>query len=125
MTFDLDAALGLPFTFTFDGQEYTLPPDVDFDTITALQSEHLQDAFAGLLGPEQWQRLDASPKVFGARAFTAVMKEYLTHLGLGMGESSASPPSVQNTPVPSRRTFSDTTDTASPTSDSLPVTVTG
>lgn len=114
MSFDLDALLGLPFTFTFCGEEYTLPPDVEFATIDELQAGHPDAAFRRLIGEDQYARMKAAPGTFGARALTAVLEQYMIHLGLREGESEASPDSSQNTPAPSRPIYSVTTAHPSP-----------
>ena len=111
--FDLDAYLGGPFTFTFDGQEYSLPPDVSWKASDLLASGDPKGALRELLGEEQWQRLDASPKSFGPRSFTGLVDRYMKHLGLSEGESEASPPSSANTAGPSKPTFSGTTEPTS------------
>ena len=111
--FDLDAVLGLPFTFTFDGEEYTLPPDIEWSTTQTLTEGKPDVALRRLLGEEQWQRLEDSPKVFGTRSFTAVLDAYTEHLGLRMGEAEASPSSSENTDGQSRRTSSGTTESTS------------
>lgn len=114
MSLDLDALLGLPFTFTFCGEEYSLPPDVDFQTLDELQAGHPDEAFRRLIGEEQYARLQAAPGTFGARAFTEVLQAYVTHLGLRSPESSASSDSSVSTATPSRLTSSGTTAPRSP-----------
>ncbi len=114
MTFDLDATLGLPFTFTFGGETYTLPPDVDFATLELLDNGKLDDGFRRLLGAEQWERLEASPSTFGMRAFTNVFNAYMAHLGIDAGKSAASPDSSASTVRQSKPTSSGTTPPRSP-----------
>jgi hypothetical protein len=109
MSFDLDAVLGLPFTFTFDGEEYELPVDVPWNVSELLSEGKPEEAFRLLLGPDQWQRLDDAPKVFGPKAFTAVLGAYMEHLGLREGESQASPSSSNDTDGQSRPTSAATT----------------
>jgi hypothetical protein len=117
MSFDLDAALGLPFTFTFGGEEYTLPPDVDLAAVTALQDGHPDVAIRHLLGDAQYERITASASVFGARAFTSLMSEYMRYLGISSGESEASSESSPNIGEPSRPTSNVSTEsTSSPSS---------
>jgi hypothetical protein len=121
--FDLDAVLGEPFTFTFDGEEYALPVDVDWETTKLLTAGEPEEALHRLLGDDQWSRLEESPKVFGTRSFTKLLDAYMEHLGLrDVGESSASSPSSVNTAEQSRRTFSGSTESGSTTSDATQVT---
>lgn len=112
--FDLDAYLGGPFTFTFDGQEYSLPPDVSWNASELLANGKPEEALHELLGDDQWQRLEDSPKVFGPRSFTGLVDRYMAHLGLREGEAEASPPSSEPTGEQLRQTSSGSTTSTSP-----------
>lgn len=94
MPFDLDAvaseAAREPFTFTFGGDTYTLPPDVDLRIIGSLTSGDITDALRRMLGEEQWKKLEASPAVLTSDRFSALLNAYLAHSGLNVGEASAS-----------------------------------
>jgi hypothetical protein len=107
--FNLDAVLGEPFTFTFDGAEYVLPVDVPWDVSQLLNDGKAQDAMRILLGDDQWRRLEESPKTFGTRSFVEVVGAYMKHLGLREGESEASPSSSNGTDGQLRPTSSATT----------------
>lgn len=116
MSFDLDAALGEPFEFTFGGQTFTLPSDVDLATVEKLQAGETVAALQALMGDEQYARIEALPQVFGARAFAAVMDAYFQHLGIRQGESSASTDSSKSTGGPSKQTSNGSTKSHSRTS---------
>lgn len=94
MTLNLDAIAnevkGTPFTFTFDGELYTLPPSVDFVAAAALASGDYYGGLHRLLGEKQWSRLVASPQVFSQAQFNALLTAYRDHLGIALGESPAS-----------------------------------
>jgi hypothetical protein len=116
MAFNLDAELGLPFVFTFGGEEFSMPPDVDFATIEKLKEGNPDAAMGLLLGAEQVARLEALPGVFGARAFKLTLDAYFEHLGIRQGESSGSASSSTSTAEPSKPTSSGTTALRLPTS---------
>lgn len=93
--FDLDAVIaegaGDPFTFTFDGDVYAMPADFDLRVIPLMSTGDMLGTLRQLLGDEQMDRLESSPKTFGVRAFYATLDAYVRHLGLGsMGELFAS-----------------------------------
>lgn len=94
MTFNLDAVLaeetGAPFSFTFGGEDYDLPPHVDLMVVAAMQDSRLGDGLRKLLGPKQWERMQASEATFDERALTALLEAYMAHVGTTVGESSAS-----------------------------------
>jgi len=107
--FNLDAALGDPFRFTFCGEEYSLPPDITWAAGDLLSDGKIQEGIRELLGEDQWARLQEAPQPFGTRSFTAVLTAYNAHLGLDSGESEASSPSSADTVGQSRRTSSAST----------------
>jgi hypothetical protein len=100
--------------FTFDGDDYTLPSDFDMRAMAAFTGGRLDDAFRILLGPEQWQRMQASPKTFGYSQFEALMKTYSSAIGVDLEKAQASASSS-----PSMPTLSKPTSPASTASDSL------
>lgn len=118
-TFDLDKLLDDnedrdPFAFTWDGEEYELPPVRDMRAIGAIAAGHIYDGLALLLGPDQWVRLQNSPKVLSAAKMRALLDEYNRYVdGLTVGESSASSRSSRSTAGPSRRTSKRTTGSGS------------
>lgn len=102
--FDLDAIAneseGKPFPFTFGGEDYTLPADVDLIAAAALEGGKLYDGLHRLLGDEQWGRLLASPVVMNNAKLKALMEAYAAHVGLSLGESAASTVSSNGTVAP-------------------------
>lgn len=105
---DLDALeaeeTDAPFTFKFDGVEYTMPHDIDVRAIAKLDAGLLNEALGILLGAEQWASLNRSPKVFGSKAFQKLLAGYFDHVGIDMGKSSGSTGSSSSTVGPSKRT---------------------
>jgi hypothetical protein len=105
-TFDLDALAveveRAPFTFRFDGVTYELPPVLDVRAAAALEAQRLDEALHRLLGPEQWAQLSASPKTFAGDHLWALLEAYARHLGVELGNSSASTASWPTTRQPSR-----------------------
>lgn len=87
--FDLDAVLadGEPFSFTFGGQEYTLPADPPLTVPPLLRAGLDAEAVELLLGAEQWERLSAADPALGMKGATALLVAYQAHLGLAPGGS--------------------------------------
>lgn len=79
-----------PFTFRFDGETYTLPPDLDLRSIAAFEGDRLDDGLRLLLGPDQWERLQKSPKAFTNKHLDRIGRDYAKHRGEDLGESEAS-----------------------------------
>lgn len=119
MNIDLDALVeedepGEPFGFTFDDYDYELPPEMDIRAVAAIASGRLDDGLRMLLGPDQWQRLQDSPKVLSSKTLTRLFEAYAAHTnGVSVGESSASTGSAKNTGRPSKRTSNASTRRAS------------
>lgn len=90
MTFDLDAVVteseAKPFDFTFGGEGYVLPAQVDLLAAASLEGGRLYDGFHRLLGDAQWERLLASDAVFDQARLKALMEAYAAHVGLSLGE---------------------------------------
>lgn len=111
--FDLDAlerdTNAEPFTFRFDGQDYTLPPILDMRAAAHLQEGRLSDCLRTLLGPEQWRRLVEAQATFGFQHLNALLDKYAQHLGMDLGNLEASSRSSLPTRAPSRPTSSGTT----------------
>lgn len=125
MEFDLDkvmaeeeAAAPDPFTFTFDGETYTMPPLSDVRAIMKIEQDgDLHGGMQQLMGAEQWHRLKASPKLLSTKAIVRLYNEYIVHSnGVSPGESRASTRSSKSTARPSKRTSKRTTKSASPRS---------
>jgi len=102
--------------FEFDGERYRLPPDFDMRAAVAMSSGDMEGGLRHLLGPDQWDRLVASPKVFGLKALTNMMKAYCADIGVDLGEFVASPRSSARTATPSKRTSNGSTGSRSRTS---------
>lgn len=111
--FDLDAvardATGEPFRFRFDGEEYELPPQMDFRAVARLTVGQLYEAMELALGADQWQRVLDAEAVLTMDAITKLFEAYSLHGGLALGESSASTGSSRSTVRPSKRTSGGTT----------------
>lgn len=109
-TFDLDALLDdneerEPFAFKWDGEEYELPPVRDMRAVGAISAGRIYDGLLLLLGPEQWARIQASPKVLSAPKLRKLLDAYSEYIdGLNVGESSASSSSSKSTARRSTRT---------------------
>lgn len=120
MVYKVDAvereATGKPWEFEFDGERYELPNDFDYRAAGMLTEGDMRGALAMLLGPEQWVRLEASPKVFGIRALGELLQTWCREIGVELGEFTASPPSSKKTVAPSKRTSNGTTASRSRTS---------
>lgn len=88
--FDLDAIAneseGKPFPFTFGGEDYTLPADVDLIAAAALEGGKLYDGLRRLLGEDQWERINAATAVLDTDRLKALMEAYAAHVGLSLGE---------------------------------------
>lgn len=120
-TFDLDAleSEGTPFRFTFGGERYEFPADLDFaliDLIEGLSDEPtkvdvtiLTRLAKRLFGPEQWARVEASGASFGVVRLIGLMNAYQKHLGVSLGELQASAGSSKSTVRPSKRTSNGST----------------
>lgn len=110
MAFDLESILDdnedrEPFTFTWDGEEYELPPVRDMRAVGAIAGGRIYDGLLLLLGPEQWARLQNSPRVLSSKRMRALLDAYNQYVdGLSSGESSASSGSSKNTARQSTRT---------------------
>lgn len=101
-SYDLDAVLAereekSPFTFPFDGAKYVLPPRPDIRAAAALSAGRLDDGLRLLLGTEQWDRMQASTKVFDDEALVGLLDAYMAHTGEDLGKSKASTRSSRNT----------------------------
>lgn len=88
--FDLDAFIaektGEPFRFRFGGADYELAPSIDIRVPALLASGDISGAFRRMVGADQWQRIEAADAVLDQRAMLELVKRYVEHSGLGLGE---------------------------------------
>ena len=108
-----------PWPFVFDGETYYLPSDWDIRAMAAFTGGRLDDAFLILLGDEQWQRMQASPRIFGAAQLEALMTSYSQAIGVDLEKALRSGQSSAPRPPRSKPTSPGSTRRASQTS-SLP-----
>jgi hypothetical protein len=107
---------GEPWKFDFDGDRYSLPSDFDMRAAAKLTNGDLHGALEMLLGAEQWNRLQASPKIFSLEQLGKLLQSWATDIGVDLGELTASPPSSRRTVTPSKRTSNGSTASRSRTS---------
>lgn len=104
--FDLDAVQREgedgpgPFPFKFGGESFELAGELDVRVIAALDRGDLDRALRGLLGDDQYERLDSLPAVLDETRFKALLERYAEHRGVTLGESRASRRSSQSTARP-------------------------
>jgi hypothetical protein len=120
MVFKLDAieneAKEELFTFTFDGETYTLPPDFDMRHAAMFTSGDILGGLEAVLGPDQWDQLDSSPKILSIKRVNALLEAWCEHIGVELGESAASSRSVRRAAARSKRTSNGSTGSRSATS---------
>jgi hypothetical protein len=92
-----DEASRNPFRFRFDGEVYECPVDVSLEFIELLEQSKLIEALQTLLGPDQWERLHASNRVFGVASYGQVLQSYAEHVGTSLPNSLLSIASSANT----------------------------
>jgi hypothetical protein len=117
--FNLDAVVSEtgsePFDFTFGGEGYTLPAQVDLLAAASLEGGKLYEGLHRLMGDDQWDRLLASKAVMDNDKLKALMEAYAAHVGLSLGESGASTGSSVSTEGPSKRISNGSTGSPSQT----------
>ena len=113
-------ALEEPWQFRFDGEVYSLPNDFDVRAAACLAGGDLNNGLRILLGTEQWERLCASPKVFGTAQLIDMINAYTNAIGADLGELRAPSNSSSNTAPPSKPTSNGTTTSPWPTSSLSP-----
>jgi hypothetical protein len=88
--FNLDAVVSeseaTPFDFTFGGEGYVLPAQVDLLAAASLEGGKLYEGLHRLLGDDQWERLLAAKAVLDTERLKALMEAYAKHVGLSLGE---------------------------------------
>lgn len=88
--FNLDAVVteseATPFDFTFGGEGYTLPAQVDLLAAASLEGGKLYEGLHRLMGDDQWERLLAAKAVLDTPRLKALMEAYAKHVGLSLGE---------------------------------------
>jgi len=119
VTFNLDAVVSeseaLPFEFTFGGEDYVLPAQVDLLAAASLEGGKLYEGLRRMLGDAQWDRLVAAKSVMDDVKLKALMEAYAAHVGLSLGESEGSTVSSKSTAGPSKPTSNGSTASPSPT----------
>lgn len=105
-----------PWEFEFDGDIYSLPNDFDWRAAAKLTAGDMHGALEMLLGPEQWVKINESPKIFGLTALGELIQAWCADIGVDLGEFQASPPASSKTVAPSRRTSNGSTGSRSRTS---------
>lgn len=120
--FDLDAAVAerigdqTPFVFTWGGETYEMPPEIDAFAMARIAEGDLLGGFRRLFGDAQYDRLEASGRTFGHRTVEVLLERYADHLGIDLGEAFASSPLSAATARPSRPTSNGSTPSTSETS---------
>lgn len=113
MAFDLDKLVSeqpsakrkKKFEFTFEGNVYTMPNEIDMLGLRAATTGDVTTAFKRALGPTQYAQIEASDSVLQQSSILELMGAYYEHVGgLSAGESSASSSSLKSTAGPSKRT---------------------
>jgi hypothetical protein len=94
-SFDLDAlandANATPFPFTFGGEDYELPPEIDVLDMAMLSTpERVMEGLIRLLGADQVARMEKSDARLTPPKLEALVKAYMAHLGVDLGEAPAS-----------------------------------
>jgi hypothetical protein len=119
MAFKLDAvareAKAEPFEFTFDGETYTMPPDFDVRYAGMMTDGDVLGGLAGVLGPEQWERLNSADAILSITKVNELLEEWCEHIGVELGESSAPSRSVRRTAARSKATSNGSTGSRSRT----------
>lgn len=118
MPFDVDKLIAerpkpsrkKPFSFTFDGEDYPLPNEVDAIAVRAAATGDWMTSFTRLLTPEQFLQIQRSSKVLELDVIGDILSAYYQHLGgTSAGESAASSTRSKNTARPSKQTSKRTT----------------
>ena len=108
MVFDLDAFIaegeGEPFVFTFGGEEFTWPAELDLRAERDLSEGKLWEALERMFGPDQYKQFLASPKHISNKVIISLFREQAKHQGTTVGESEASAGSSKSTQRPSKPT---------------------
>jgi hypothetical protein len=120
MVFKLDSveneAKAEPFEFEFDGDIYTLPLDFDMRHAGLFTDGRVLDGLAAILGPDQWERLDGSPKILSIKRVNELLEAWCEHIGVDLGESPASSRSSRRAAARSKPTSNGSTASRSRTS---------
>lgn len=120
MAFDLNKALAEApkatvrgkkrFPFVFDGEEFSLPNELDVIALRCVVEGDFVTALQRVLTPAQYRKVVASPTVINGPGLASLFNEYYEHIaGLTPGNSSGSTRSSKSTAGPSKRTSTTTT----------------
>lgn len=106
--FDLDALVleetTEPFTFTFGGEEFSVPAHYDPRIFRRADEGDIAGALRLMIGDEQWARLDKIDKPFDERHMRALFTAWTSHEVTTVGEASASSSSSRGTGRQSKQT---------------------
>ncbi len=103
------------FTFTFDGETYTLPNEVDLLALSAAAQGEIALALRRLLTSADFAKLNNSSKPLTRPTLVVLLDAYYNHIvGLSSGESVASTSSSKSTARPSKQTSKRVTGSGSP-----------
>lgn len=120
MAYDLDAIVAesdsTPFVFTFGGEEFTWPAQLDLRAERELSEGKLWEALERMFGPDQYARFLATSQHLDMEVIKALFGAHAKHQGTTMGESRASAGSSKSTQRPSKQTSKPIIRSASPTS---------
>lgn len=76
-----------PMPFMHGGERFELPADADVKWVEYLDAGAVQQSLYTLLGPAEYERLDAVEKPLTAKKIGALLERYSKHLGLDLGKS--------------------------------------
>lgn len=98
--FDLDAIEkeGKPFRWKFGGSLFSFPPNPPIAAIEYLSKGDLQMALWLLLGEEEYERLDALPKLMDDEEFRQLVERYFSRVGAPLGKSPKPSKSARQIP---------------------------
>lgn len=119
MVFKLDdyarEANAEPWEFEFDGEIYVLPNDFDMRHAQLFTTGDVLGGLEAILGPEQWERLVASPQILSITQVNAMLEEWCKSIGVDVGESAAPSRSYKRAAARSKPTSNGSTGSPSRT----------
>lgn len=80
-----------PFYWSFGGKDFVLPAKPDIRAFALLtKPERIFDGLRILFGREQWEQVIESDDVLDDERFAQLLHDYTAHIGVDLGEWSAS-----------------------------------